>query len=372
MSQKVHQFRMIILLSFLSLYSLSSATFRRLLSTSPLLSLSRLMDTVVTRRRSYGSAREVHRCQFIDITNPDASGGAIRSSAGLRVVNTLFRGCESRSGGAISITNSASLEFVTADCCAAEDCGAFEMRTEESHQCHFTLSLFLDTFASRYGAVSRHSWGMFVVSSSNFTRTIASDCIGCMEADYGSTTMRFSAVCDAAAGQQNGGLCMRHLTSLRIESCRFERCSHVSMDVESAAALLVVDCPLAATVRGCAFVDIDVHTIAVVKGHVLSVVECCFAGKSKRELPNLGIANWNCSFGEQNCEAGVKPAGGGAGYNPIRSIEQVPTEAAQHRRRSHVELFVQAMIVGVIVPVLIVGLSIVRRAERRPKAFEGQ
>jgi hypothetical protein len=191
------------------------------------------VDVLVTRRKSYASESDVDRCQFIDISNPEASGGAIRSSAPIRVVNTLFRGCESRFGGAIAVSNSASLQFVTADRCTADESGAFEMRTEEAHGCDFTLSLFLDVSAQYYGAVYRNSWGKFLVASSNFTRPAAAACVGCMEADYGAATMRFSSVCGAAAGQHNGALCVRlsiicgskAAASTSARTCQRRRCS---------------------------------------------------------------------------------------------------------------------------------------------------
>lgn len=362
--------------------ALPPAAFPRLLPTSPRLSLSHLADMVVTRRKSYASDSEVHRCEFINISNPDASGGAIRSSARIRIVNTLFRGCDARSGGAIALSNSASLQLVTADCCSAGDSGAVEMRTEETHTCDFTLTLFIDVSANYYGAVYRNSWGKFLVESSNFTRPSASSCVGCMEADYGGMTMQFSVVCGAVAGRHNGALSTRHLYYLRIESCRFEVCAQVSRKAASAAVLLVYDCPQSSIVRRCAFVDIETsasRTITVAQGHVLSVVQCCFSGKRKSELPKQGITVRNCSFAVENCAARMAFANVSAGYNPMMTAPPFTTDAAgdPRRRRSHLELFARATIAGLIfAAVMIVGQSIVRRGigsgERRRKAFQGQ
>jgi hypothetical protein len=278
---------------------------------------------ILTRQLLSGDPVRIADCTFIHVHARTVSGGAISCSANLQVTNSLFDHCVGKIGGAISAHEDVSIVCTTFSRCKATHSGAIDVRSEFDCDVEADFCLFASTEADLFGAMYSATFGGLKIAQANFTRPRAGECVGCMERRHGPFRLEFSILSESVAKVHNGGLCARELSSMRIDSCIFEKCRQSSPDFESAAVFLIYDNPFDSLLANSAFIENDPNestTLTVVYGHQLLLSGCCFTGSHKKELRDPNGILGGAEFDAESCAGPALFQEGVVGFRPNRTV----------------------------------------------------
>jgi hypothetical protein len=290
---------MLVLLAVRSLHQPHPAAFPRLISSRPRLasSPSQIVSEFFQRRRVFSDGgAELVLCLFTRV-RCDEAGGALSASVPVELFNCDFKSCHGSTGGAVSTNASLGMHFVTIRGCDAREAGGAEMRSNKADSFFVHLCLFAGDRGDYFGALYRSAKGPMRITATNASRTIAEQCVGCLEMKGGAGVMRYVVVDLASAWSHNGGMCLREMDSAFVTNCLFARCKHKSADPEAAAALLVYQNPWDSELADCRFVRNHPDrscTVTVASGHVLSVRGCAFTGDPEKELNPKSVQTSKC------------------------------------------------------------------------------
>jgi hypothetical protein len=246
----------------------------------------------------------IEHCRFSNIHSGDKTGGAIYSSASLSLFSCLFDSCSAAKGGAMASTGSLQLQYVTVLNCSAQEAGGFNVRTNSRDDMSVSLSLFVGCRAHMFGVCYRNSREFFKVWQTNITSCATTGCVAALEAKAGAVEFRWFVLWNSSSQAPNGGICVRELESLRVESSVFSECRHDGRDDDTAAVLLIYDGPWDGLICDSIFWDNDpaeTSTVTVASGNHLKLTNCCFTGAEEKEISQRNYGAERCVFGAEAC-----------------------------------------------------------------------
>jgi hypothetical protein len=169
----------------------------------------------------------IELCEFQAVAVPSQRGGAIYSDCPVRITNSLFTDCSADSGGAIATISFLSLTFTTIrNCVAHMSSGGVDLRSEGDVKCAVDLCIFVNNTAKQCGSLYRLSHGSFTVQSTNLSQARALECVGCLEAKYGTFQFRYVVIHESRAASHHGALVVREVDAMSFDNCVWERCEH--------------------------------------------------------------------------------------------------------------------------------------------------
>jgi hypothetical protein len=148
------------------------------------------------------------------------------------------------------------------------------------------------------------SKGNFEINSCNMTHPRADNCVGAIEAKFGSMEMRFTLITDSSAHAHHGAMCVRLLDQLTIEFCLFANISHCTDEYEAAAVLLCYENAYDSAIVNSAFLwnrPNASYCVNVLGGHVLHIEGCCFTGTAEAELAPRLVRLVRSQFAAEVC-----------------------------------------------------------------------
>jgi hypothetical protein len=343
-------------------------------------------DSAMVSRTVTNDTTDLEFCRFTKINSRRDDGGAIFTTGSLYLFCCLFEECHGRKGGAIKSRGVVHMEFVSTHNCSAEQGGVLDVRTDAPHDIIIDSSTFMRSSADLFGVLFAHSLGFIALSSTNVTLSYAQGSVGAMEIQRGSADLHWFFISNSSANAHNGGLCLRDLASLGVESCVFHQCRHDSQESETAAAILVIESPQWATLSGSLFLDNvpgKSHVVTVVSGASLVISSCCFTGSE-----NLEIAHMHCErianvFGDANCKTIGLGSIAGAGYHSemktherhtvSKYLKAAKTEVSPARRNQMIWIgsVAVALVAAGMLRVMQIGMSALCSGGLKvPKAFQ--
>jgi hypothetical protein len=223
----------------------------------------------------------------------------------LSIFNSLFQDCEGRDGGAISGHASLTIDCVRISRCVGKIGGAFDLRAQGSDFVSVNRSVIAFCRADFFGSFYRSSKGACEIRTLNCSGSRASECVGTAEMKWGAVQFRFVSFSDSSAKAHNGGLCIRDLESMTMDSCIFAGCRHTSGESEAAAALLLYENPANSVLQNCFFLQNfpdRTSVLTVAGGQKLTIRNCCFSGKQYTEIRDRHVTVIDCNFEQRQCE----------------------------------------------------------------------
>jgi hypothetical protein len=262
---------------------------------------------------------EIEFCRFEHIASSgNENGGAIFCAGSLSIFCCFFSNCRGSMGGAIASTGVVQVDRTTAIGCKGQEGGVIDVRTTFRQDMAVMTSLFVTNSAHQFGTIYRLSPGLFRIWSTNITSSYAQGCVGAVEMKQGDVDLRWMILSNSSSGFANGGICIRELRSLIVESCIFTHCGHDTSEYDSAAVFLLYDTPFEATICESAFLHNrrgETYLITVASGNHLLLRDCCFTGPEATEIHQKNYESENCIFEQEDCRPVLLGSMAIAGYD---------------------------------------------------------
>jgi len=290
---------------------------------------------------------------FRRIIESSSDGGAFISFAETFLQNCLFVECNGKSGGGFSCHSSVLISFCTfSKCISSARGGSFFVSGNSMMSLTTNFSILFESQAVFFGAFYKDTKGPTRLNYINVSRSSTTQCVAGFESTGGEFEMKYSLLYKSISSSHNGGIVVRQLTKMHIESCIFRENSQRSSISQAAAVLLLYSNPGDSFIKESAFIRNDPdkgYSISVVDGKELFIYDSCFSGKHERELyNNNGHIKTQAVLFEKKCSNAFSYQQAGFSEKNPRDIYEKPVSFNMFRWN----LFISSLIVSVLLSLL--------------------